>query len=89
MWPPVWTNTSRAEGQRTAIRGEVGVLKKCLSNRVIDNVCFLFIEHNGETYAGALFVDNAGFCQQILSACQQNVGRSIREIGDLDFSHTL
>jgi|SRR5262245_7589145 len=88
-WPPVWSNTSRGGGSDTAATGEMGILKKCLRNSHVKELYFLFIEYNGDSYVGALVVDNAAFCNHVASILEQNVGKSIKEIGDLDLAHTL
>jgi hypothetical protein len=37
----------------------------------------------------ALSFDDPAFCSQLYPLLQEKVGLSIREIGDLDLSHTL
>ena len=45
--------------------------------------------HNGRTYMGAVGFDGSVFCRQLYSLLKLKVGLSIKEIGDLDLSHTL
>jgi hypothetical protein len=44
---------------------------------------------NGAPYMGTLLFSDAAFCWQLHDILQQNLGRSIEEIGDLDLSFTL
>lgn len=87
-WPPVWSNTTPMDHGKTD-RGEIGVLKDCHCNPVVKNICFMFVEHAGQSYVGALVVDDPVFCQQVFSVLRHNIGRRIKEIGSLDLSHTL
>ena len=87
-WPPIWSNTT-ALNQRKLLYGEHGVLKQCCTNKAVTNICFLFIEADGEFYCGALVVDDVTFCNQLLTIFNQHIGRTIAEIGRLDLSHTL
>ena len=58
-------------------------------NHAVKNMCFLFIEHKGESYTGALVVNDAAFCRQVFGVLRENLNRPIKEIGDLDMSCTL
>lgn len=86
-WPPVWT-IGYAWRFKT-VTGEVGTLKHVMTNPQIPKSCFLVIEHEGSSYTGCLLLNEATFCQQITRLLEFHVGRSIKEIGDLDVSHTL
>jgi hypothetical protein len=87
-WPPLWTH-STAFYRREVLRGEQGMLKNCAMNRAVENMCFLFIEHNGERYTGALVVNDAAFCRQVFAVLRENLNRPIKDIGDLNLSTTL
>jgi hypothetical protein len=71
------------------ITGEVGILKQVSTLNQIPTQCHLIIEYEGERYVGCLLFNDAIFCQQIRGFLQGHVGSSIKEIGDLDLSHTL
>ena len=86
-WPPVWTRT-REEGV-ARVTGEVGILIFVHSNALMPTKCFLVIDHGAETYVGTLIFDNQDFCNQVSGFLQNNLKRSIRDIGDLDLLHTL
>ena len=88
-WPPIWSNLTRGGGPYAAKRGEIGVLRKIVGNTVVPNMCFLYIEHEGESYCGALIVDTPAFCSELVHLLQQHVGEPIRDIGDLDLTHLL
>jgi hypothetical protein len=47
------------------------------------------MEYEGRRYMAALGFDDAAFCSQLYIFLQSKIGLSIREIGDLDLSHTL
>ena len=88
-WPPIWSNLTRGGGDMLTLNGEVGILAKVRRNEVAPNVCFLHTEYDGESYCGALLVDNPEFAEYLVAFLEQHVGKSIKEIGDLDLSHTL
>jgi len=83
-WPPVWTPTRKGSVER--VIGEVGILKYVNFHRA---AVTLVIDYNREKFIGTLSIDNPPFCDQICKVLQTNVGHSIKEIGDLDLSHTL
>jgi hypothetical protein len=86
-WPPVWTQVN--EGKTKTVKGEVGVLKYVHANVKLSQKCFLVIEHAHEKYVGSLIFDDKAFCAQVAALLQRNVGRQIKDIGDLDLSATL
>ena len=69
--------------------GEVGILKYVHSNSLMSNKCFLVIYFQEEAYIGSLIFKDHAFCGQISNLLRDHVGRSIKEIGDLDLSSTL
>jgi hypothetical protein len=81
-WPPIWASTEGA-WDGSVIKGEVGILTKC-TGTAVGNICFLFIEHDGKTYVGALVVDNDESCRRLLALFEQHIGRPIAEIGGVD-----
>jgi hypothetical protein len=86
-WPPVWTQASK---NSQTVRGEVGVLRSIHLNLGLElHKIFLIIEHDGEYFIGTLMIDDAAFRRQVRELLQRHIGRSIKEIGDLDMSHTL
>jgi hypothetical protein len=86
-WPPIWTRT-RDENLKT-VRGEVGVLTYVYSNPRMSSKCFLVIDHEGETYVGALIFDTHALCKQVTDLLWAHMNRPIKEIGDLDLSYLL
>jgi hypothetical protein len=86
-WPPKWT-TTRLDANDTPT-GEIGTLERTLIHQLLDNKIFLFIHYNGFSYMGLMQFDDRRFCSQIFTIMQANVGRSIKDIGDLDLSHTF
>jgi hypothetical protein len=86
-WPPVWFRL-RAEPAKKVI-GEVGVLIGSVWHAEISKRVFLRMKLDQELYMGALLLTDATFCSELHGILKQNLGRSIKEIGDLDISYTL
>jgi hypothetical protein len=80
-WPPIWTKGALQETK--SVTGEVGVLRYIHSNDA-SNRCFLIAENDRELYTGTLIFDDVKFCRQIVDLLRKQVGRPIKEIGDLD-----
>ena len=83
-WPPVWTR-SRTHGARI-VTGEVGVLTYVYSNRRVVNKCFLVIDYEQETYVGSLVCADRSFCSEISNLLRNQIGRSLKQIGDLEMT---
>jgi len=47
------------------------------------------MEHCGAEYVGVLVLDDPAFCREIFAILLQNLGNTILEIGDIDFSYML
>jgi hypothetical protein len=78
-WPPVWITAS---GKTTT--GEIGILQDVAISLLIETTLFLFIDYQDSRYGGSLSFDDSISCQKIYDRLKSNVGRSIREIGDLE-----
>jgi hypothetical protein len=85
-WPPKWTTTHLKDDKPI---GEVGILEDVMMTDPIKNKVFMWIQWEGVRYVGFLSFDDVSFCSQIYTLLKANIGRSIKEIGDLDLSHTL
>lgn len=84
-WPPLWMQSRIGGGK--AMNGEVGVL--IYVHAAEDSrKCYVVIENENENYTGTLVFDNARLCRQVADLLQQHLGRSIKEIGDLDVIFT-
>jgi hypothetical protein len=86
-WPPIWTSTRPAASEKPI--GEVGTLQQALLNNLMNTRIFLFISYEGFRYMGSMVFDDAKFCSAIYAVLNAHIGCSIKEIGDLDLSHTL
>jgi len=53
------------------------------------NRCYLVIDFEGEVYIGCLLFNDIAFCRQIAALLQFFLGRSTRDIGDLELAFTL
>jgi hypothetical protein len=49
----------------------------------------MFMQYEGFRYIGFLSFDDLIFCSQIRTLLKGNIGRSLKEIGDLYVSSTL
>jgi hypothetical protein len=71
-------------------RGEIGILKAAMRSTIEPyDRCFLIMEHRGAEYLGALLLSDPAFCRDICRMLIQYCGKPIREIGDIDLSHTF
>jgi hypothetical protein len=86
-WPPVWINIRDFEANK--LTGEIGVLTHAILHDDVPTKCYLAIEFKRVQYLGSLIFEDRVFCRQIHALIQQHIGCSIKEIGDLDVSHTL
>jgi hypothetical protein len=87
-WPPAWTWVGGADNQHP--KGEVGILKEVKVSQInpADRI-FIYMEYKDASYIGCLLIDHHSFCHQIARLLQDCCGRPVREIADLDLSHTL
>jgi hypothetical protein len=84
-WPPVWTQ--QRKGSVKTLKGEIGVLKYVYASSTVPvNKCYLVIEHEKETYIGALQFDDQSFCDQVSKLLKGQIGRSIQQVGDFEMS---
>jgi hypothetical protein len=85
-WPPEWKPVGPIG---RSVRGELGTLDDVSMNKLIPNKVFLAMEHLAERYITVLAFDDEPFANQLYGLLLDNIGRSIKDIGDLDLSHTL
>jgi hypothetical protein len=85
-WPPQWQLVGNEKNQ---VQGELGRLEDVSMNDLIANKIFVAMEHLSDRYIAVLAFDDEMFAQQLYSILMKNIGRSIREIGDLDVSRLL
>ena len=86
-WPPSWTRT-RKNVVKT-VRGEIGVLSYVHSIPDSSNRCYVVMEYEGESYVGTLIFNDIAFCKQVYRTLSLHLKKPIKDIGDLDLSHTL
>src|ERR1051325_10525869 len=82
-WPPLWVDVDQATW--TTVAGEVGVLKEVRLRGSDTCRLVLTIEHEGASYLGVLFLSSMPFCLRILEFLNSCIGRSIEEIGGIEF----
>ena len=56
---------------------------------LIENKIFIAMVHMSERYIAVLCFDEGMFAKQLYSLLVQQIGHSIREIGDLDLSRLV
>jgi hypothetical protein len=83
-WPPKWTATDRDRDDKPV--GEVGILEDVLMSNLVDDKVFISMQCEGLRYMGFMSFGDPPFCRQIYTLLKSNVGRSIKEIGDLSFT---
>jgi hypothetical protein len=86
-WPPKWTTTHLDKDDKPT--GEVGILEDVMMSSLIDNKVFMFMQYQSLRYMGFMGFDDPPFCSEIYRLLKSNVGRPIKDIGDLDLSFTL
>jgi hypothetical protein len=85
-WPPRLRSVANI---RSEVRGEIGILEDVSMNDLIPNKIFIAVDHLAERYIALLAFDDETFAKQLYPLLLKNVGRTIREIGELDLSHLL
>ena len=86
-WPPRWTTPNPDRDEKPT--GEVGTLEDVAMSKLIDNKLFLFMLYRGYRYMGVMAFDDLTFCQMLHDILKLNRGLPIKQVGDLDLSHTL
>ena len=81
-WPPRWTPTNRDQDDKPL--GEVGTLENVTMSHLTDTKFFLFTQHRGFQYMGFMDFDDFTFSSQIFTLLKANIGRSMKDIGNLD-----
>jgi len=71
------------------LTGEVGVFTGTKLYEQAPTRLFVQMEVGGEPYLGCLLTHDAIFCHQLHEFLKNYIGLAIREVGDLDLSHTL
>ena len=78
-WPPFWITSSG-----DAASGEIGILQDVSIGVLIKTTLFLFVGFQGSRYVGSMSFDDSISCQKFYDLLKPTVGRSIKEIGDLE-----
>jgi hypothetical protein len=84
-WPPYWWTPRQKE---IVPAGEVGTLQSVRMDWIC-NKLFLMMEHDDLAYLGVLQFDDICFCQHLHDILNENLGRSMAEIGDLDLGYLV
>jgi hypothetical protein len=87
-WPPIWVSGTGSENRKKTL-GEVGILIGVIFNEATPDRLFLTMEIKSERYMGCLAFNDHVFCRQLYLFLQDHIGKSIKEIGDLDLAYTL
>jgi hypothetical protein len=85
-WPPVWIEKYGAK----ELTGEIGRLTYVGTNaRRFPEAIFLHMVYEGTPYYGSLLTEDYAFRWALYELLQNNIGRTIKEIGELDLSYLL
>ena len=82
-WPPVWTKIA-GPGADNLEDESATLLSATLSRLDPPTACHLTVELNGTSYMGMARTDDSVFCRRLCAFLQNYVGKSMKEIGDLD-----
>ena len=84
-WPPVWVCIGGDKNLHP--KGEVGILTQVETTAWSSTNHFSLDGIQGGIYLGCLLLSDAAFCEQAFKLLQENIGRSIEDIGRLDLSY--
>ena len=85
-WPPKWRIT---RSDNKPLSGEVGTLEQVNDYCHTLNTVIITMILGHARYMADLRFDDPAFCKHIYELLQQNIGRLIEDIGDLDLTYTL
>lgn len=83
-WPPVWTQ--KGQTRLSDVPGKVATLQRVYSDGASPCQCHLLIEHSGDRFMEALIFNDSAFCAEVTGFLRNQIGKSIEEIGNTDFS---
>lgn len=78
-WPPAWTNE-----EKKTLKGELGTLVSAELRPDSPTCIFLRITYEGELFTGALSASDRALCRKLHALIEQHVGKTIKQIGDLE-----
>jgi hypothetical protein len=81
-WPPLFFGWIGPAGPLPPV-GEAGVLKAVRRTPKPGHLS-LEVEYEGDTWSGGFTLEDLALCARVYELLQQNLGRSLREIGDLE-----
>jgi hypothetical protein len=83
-WPPQWT---KIEGLGDKLTGEIGTLSSVTLSRLDPpTACYLLIDIGATSYMGTILSDDPEFCRKLCNFLNGHIGKSVKEIGDLDLA---
>ena len=80
-WPPVWREIGR---NQKMLQGEVGVLADVYTKQA-ESAIFVVIKQCSKRFLGVIFLKDCSLKTRFLSLLEANIGRPMKEIGDLEF----
>src|ERR1043166_1490510 len=87
-WPPVWLLRGKIGlSQSPSLRGEIGVVTCVVRSDLVRGSLFLYMRENEKEYIGCLMMDDPTFCQHLYELLKMCIGKSIKEIGDIDLNY--
>jgi hypothetical protein len=95
-WPPTWSKRRggvdlfRRNTFKDVLHGEIGMLKEVIPSQIDPRTrIFLVMDLEGNSYMGTLLFGDAAFGLHITAVLRGQLGKLIKEIGDLELSYTL
>src|SRR4030095_12698572 len=83
-WPPQWT---KIEGLGDKLTGEIGTLSSVTLSRLEPpTACYLPIDIWATFYMCTILSDDPEFCRKLCNFLNGHIGKSVKEIGDLDLT---
>jgi len=82
MWPPEWTISDQG-------LGEAGVLEEVYLRRDLKpKLICVVVNHWGDIRKGIMVLEDPALLEVVYGKLKQHVGQPLRDIGDLELSHS-
>ena len=83
----MWAHTRTKPYKR--LTGEIGMFTGTILDEDVPTRLYVKMEFKQERYLGCLLIQDTVFSYQLHRFLQNYIGLTIKEVGDLDLSHTL
>jgi hypothetical protein len=83
MWPPEWWITDQGSGEEGLLEGVI------LRKDKMPPCIYVSAEHHGAEIKGIIILENPVHLDTLYHVLRENIGKSLREIGDLEIDFGL